>query len=299
MTYDDTPGLGTPRGPGFRSPRWDIEPPPSAVGVDRGTLTASPPGRRRGGLVAAGVVGALLLTGGGLVGGYALNRDDTSTASELARSAAGPIDPGTPGNLVTVAEAALKGVVSVQVQGSGSQQATGSGFVLDDSGHILTNDHIVAAGGSGSPAVKVIGPDGKSMDAEVVGREPEADLAVLRVSPSSALRALTLGESDDVRVGEAVLAVGSPLGLAGTVTSGIVSATNRQVQIGNSRQTAVQTDAPINPGNSGGPLVNARGEVIGVNTAIATMSGSGSIGIGFAIPVDRAADVAQRLISAG
>jgi S1-C subfamily serine protease len=134
------------------------------------------------------------------------------------------------------------------------------------------------------------------LPAQVVGRDPEHDLAVLRIEAGTALRALAFGSSPTVRVGEPVLAVGSPLGLSGTVTSGIVSAVDRSVRIGGSRQPAVQTDASINPGNSGGPLVNARGEVIGVNTAIATYEGGGSIGIGFAIPIDRAASVADEMI---
>ena len=124
--------------------------------------------------------------------------------------------------------------------------------------------------------------------------------AVLRVTPSPALTPLPLAAHNGTRVGEPVLAVGSPLGLSGTVTAGIVSALDRQVRLGgNTRQTAVQTDAAINPGNSGGPLVNARGEVVGVNTAIATLDGGGSIGIGFAVPIDRAQQVAAGLIRRG
>jgi putative serine protease PepD len=147
-----------------------------------------------------------------------------------------------------------------------------------------------------SEHVFVTGPDGRRLPAQVVGTDPENDLAVLRVESGTAWRALALGDSAGVRVGEQVLAVGSPLGLSGTVTSGIVSAVDRSVRIGGSRQPALQTDASINPGNSGGPLVNTRGEVIGVNTAIATFEGGGSIGIGFAIPIDRAASVANEII---
>jgi S1-C subfamily serine protease len=197
-----------------------------------------------------------------------------------------------PSDLVGAAATALPGVVSVRVGRAG-----GSGFVLDDRGHIVTNNHVVAGGG----AVSVVGHDGRRVDAEVVGRDPGSDIAVLRVTPSAALRPLSLAAAESTRVGEPVLAVGSPLGLSGTVTAGIVSALDRQVRLGDTgaRQTAIQTDASINPGNSGGPLVNARGEVVGVNTAIATLDGNGNIGIGFAIPIDRAQQAAGQIIGSG
>jgi putative serine protease PepD len=169
--------------------------------------------------------------------------------------------------------------------------------VVDDQGHIITNNHVVANGGD----VSVVGQDGRRLPAEVVGRDPDSDIAVLRVTPSSALRRLALAQAGTTEVGEPVLAVGSPLGLSGTVTAGIVSALDRRVRLGDTgaRQSAIQTDASINPGNSGGPLVNAQGEVIGVNTAIATLEGSGSIGIGFAIPIERAQQAAERIIRDG
>jgi putative serine protease PepD len=182
-------------------------------------------------------------------------------------------------------------VVSVQVT-RGFSRAGGSGFVIDRSGHILTNNHVVASGGS----VSIVLQSGRRLRATVVGRDATTDLAVLKVAQSAGLEPLTLGRSADASVGDQVLAVGSPLGLSGTVTAGIVSALDREVRLGSERGTALQTDAPINPGNSGGPLVNARGEVIGVNTAIATLGSQGSIGIGFAIPIDRAAQVADRII---
>jgi S1-C subfamily serine protease len=148
--------------------------------------------------------------------------------------------------------------------------------------------------------VTVVGADGRRLDAEVVGTDPGNDIAVLRVAPSAALRPLALADPAATRVGQPVLAVGSPLGLSGTVTAGIISALDRPVRLGGAaRQTAVQTDASINPGNSGGPLVNARGEVVGVNTAIATLEGGGSIGIGFAVPIERARQVATGIIARG
>jgi putative serine protease PepD len=203
--------------------------------------------------------------------------------------------------LSAVADRVLPGVVTVSVR-TGSGGGTGSGFVIDSAGHILTNDHVV----DGATQISVVDARGRRHDARLVGRAAADDLAVLRVSAAAGLPPLVLGRSATLRVGEAVLAVGSPLGLSGTVTAGIVSATDRQAQLGGSsarRRSAIQTDASINPGNSGGPLVNARGEVVGVNTAIATLGGrnsgrTGNIGIGFAIPVDRAAQVAERLIRA-
>jgi S1-C subfamily serine protease len=200
-----------------------------------------------------------------------------------------------PGDLVAAAATALGGVVQVRVGNAG-----GSGFVIDDQGHVVTNNHVVA-GGRGS-AVSVVGQDGRRLSATVVGTDPGTDIAVLQVdNPPAALLPLALAPAGGTRVGEPVLAVGSPLGLSGTVTAGIVSALDRQVRLGDSgaRQTAIQTDASINPGNSGGPLVNGRGEVVGVNTAIATLEGSGNIGIGFAIPIERAQQSAQRIISSG
>jgi S1-C subfamily serine protease len=207
------------------------------------------------------------------------------------------IPAGTPAGLVGAAARALPGVVSVQVR-TASGGASGSGFVFDDRGHIVTNHHVVAAGGRGT--VSVVGSDGRRLTAEVVGSDVSNDIAVLRVSESAALPPLGLADLSTVRVGEPVLALGSPLGLSGTVTAGIVSAVDRQVRLGGgARQSAVQTDASINPGNSGGPLVNARGEVVGVNTAIASLEGGGSIGIGFAVPIDRAQQVATTLIGRG
>jgi putative serine protease PepD len=182
----------------------------------------------------------------------------------------------------------LPSVVSVE-----TRRGSGSGFVIDGSGHVLTNAHVV---GRGTTATVVLN-DGRRLGATVVGEDEDEDLAVLRVGDASGLTPARLGRSSELAVGDQVLAIGSPLGLSGTVTAGIVSALDREVGLGgSSRRTAVQTDASINPGNSGGPLVNARGEVVGVNTAIATSRGGGNIGIGFAIPIDRAAPIAESII---
>ncbi|MFG2054820.1 S1C family serine protease [Micromonospora sp. NPDC048930] len=280
-------GLGEPRGPWFVSPeldpdgrgRWDV--PGSARG----------PGGRgwHGRLLTALAVVALSTVSGAAAGSWVAGRD----APGPAAASAAPV----PAELTTAAEKTVPGVVSVMVGGASGASATGSGFAIDHEQHIVTNDHILARGGSGPVTVETA--DGRRFPAEVVGREPSSDLAVLKVPASAGLPPLPLAKPNATRVGEPVLAVGSPLGLAGTVTAGIVSALNRQVRIGNGRHTAVQTDASINPGNSGGPLVNARGEVVGVNTAIATIDGSGSIGIGFAIPIDQVQQTADTIIGRG
>jgi S1-C subfamily serine protease len=259
-----------------------------------------PAGTRWPLLAAAGLAVVAVAAGTGGAAGYlASGRDAEAGAADPSASAAGPAPAGVPSDLVTAAARALPGVVSVQVRSGSGGGGSGSGFVFDAQGHIVTNNHVVAAAGSGG-RVSVVGSDGRRLTAEVVGTDPGSDIAVLRVTPSAAMRPLALADPNGTRVGEPVLAVGSPLGLSGTVTAGIVSALDRQVRMGGfTRQTAVQTDASINPGNSGGPLVNARGEVIGVNTAIATLEGGGNIGIGFAVPIERAQQVARTLISRG
>ena len=278
-------GLGEPRGPWFISPELDPD--------GRGWWDAperDPGGRRPGRLLAVLAVVAVSAVSGALAGGVVASRDG---AGGPAAASAAPV----PAELVTAAERTVPGVVSVLAGGATGGSATGSGFAVDDQQHLITNDHILAKGGGGPVTVEL--PDGRRFAAEVVGREPRSDLAVLKVPASAGLTPLPLAKPGATRVGEPVLAVGSPLGLAGTVTAGIVSALDRQVRLGNNRHSAVQTDASINPGNSGGPLVNARGEVVGVNTAIATIDGNGSIGIGFAIPIDQVQQTADTIIGKG
>ncbi|SNY48118.1 S1C family serine protease [Paractinoplanes atraurantiacus] len=274
-----TEGLGpTPRGPHFHSPSIPHLDPAFSPPV-------STPSRRWPLVTAGGLVVLALAAGAGAGGaaGYLTGRDTPPAA--VATTGAVPAD------LVAAAARALPGVVSVQV-GNGS----GSGFAFDDQGHIVTNNHVVAAGGP----ITVVNADGRRLPATLIGTDPGNDIAVLQVDRSAGLPALPLAAPRTVRVGEPVLAVGSPLGLSGTVTAGIISAVDRPVRLGDeSGRTAIQTDASINPGNSGGPLVNARGEVIGVNTAIATLEGGGNIGIGFAVPIDRARQVASTLINRG
>ena len=296
MTGVEASGLGEPRGPRFLSPDLDPWAAPHGAGA---RAAHAQPARWPRMLMAGLAVLAVSAGSGAVAGGYVAGEwgpgsgQDPAAPTPPAQAAPAPVpQPGVPSDLVGAAATALPGVVSVRVGRAG-----GSGFVLDDRGHIVTNNHVVAGGG----AVSVVGQDGRRIDAEVVGRDPGSDIAVLRVAPSAALRPLVLADAGATRVGEPVLAVGSPLGLSGTVTAGIVSALDRQVRLGDTgaRQTAIQTDASINPGNSGGPLVNARGEVVGVNTAIATLDGNGNIGIGFAIPIDRAQQAAQQIIGSG
>ncbi|HEY8479081.1 MAG TPA: trypsin-like peptidase domain-containing protein, partial [Spirillospora sp.] len=255
-----------------------------------------PQGGRRGGgpgrAVVAAVAAALLA--GGLAGGVAGRLTADAGSAALEQSQAGPVNGG-PGDLSDVAARVQASVVSIEIR-TGRAQGTGSGFVIDRQGHVLTNAHVV----EDSTQATVVLADQRRVQGRVVGTDRALDLAVLEIPASQAPAPLRFGRFSDVRVGDPVIALGSPLGLQGTVTSGIVSALNRQVRLGEGggASTAVQTDASINPGNSGGPLVNARGEVIGVNTAIATLmrGGGGSIGIGFAIPADRAAEGARRLV---
>ncbi len=211
-----------------------------------------------------------------------------------------------PGSIANLAARVIPGVVSISVSASGGS-GTGSGFFLSSDGYVLTNNHVVeAAATRGTISIAI--STGKKYTAKIVGRDRSYDLAVLKIDVTGA-PTLQLGDSERVAVGDAVIAIGSPLGLAGTVTSGIISAKNRPVTTGSdsgesSFINALQTDAAINPGNSGGPLVDATGAVVGVNSAIASLGSSaggqsGSIGLGFAIPINQAKKTAEQLIKTG
>ncbi|MQW75734.1 PDZ domain-containing protein [Nocardioides sp. dk4132] len=221
-----------------------------------------------------------------------------------------PLD-GDDGSVAAVAQELLPSTVQIlaEVDGEGGG-ATGSGFVLDKQGHIVTNNHVVAEAGRGDDAITIVDQDGNRYSAEIVGRSPVYDLAVLYAADAEGLTPAALGASQALRVGETVVAIGSPLGLSSTVTAGIVSALQRPVTTGDSANdssyiNAVQTDAAINPGNSGGPLVNLRGQVVGVNSAIATTGGtllgneSGNIGVGFAIPIEQVRITADQILRTG
>lgn len=175
-------------------------------------------------------------------------------------------------------------------------EGQGSGFIIDRKGYILTNNHVVEK----AQKIIVTLSGGKKLSASLVGRDPTSDLAVIKIPSGKADLSVTLGDSDKVRVGQKAIAIGNPFGLSHTLTTGIVSALNRSIRTGENIQIddLIQTDAAINPGNSGGPLLNSNGEVIGINTAIFTLSG-GYQGIGFAIPINRAREVATQLITAG
>ncbi|MYV43196.1 PDZ domain-containing protein, partial [Streptomyces sp. SID1328] len=253
-------------------------------------------------LLAAGI--------GGFLGAW-VEREGTTTV-RLPRAGAVP-DGRERDSVAGIAARALPGVVTLHVRG-GEEGGTGTGFVLDGRGHILTNNHVVAPA-SGGGDITVTFSSGDTAEAEVVGRDSGYDLAVVRVKGVRGLTPLTLGDSDAVRVGDPVVAIGAPFDLANTVTSGIVSAKDRPITAGGEKGDgsgvsyvdALQTDAPINPGNSGGPLLDAHARVIGVNSAIrsadrdsdSTESRSGSIGLGFAIPANQARRVAEELINTG
>jgi putative serine protease PepD len=271
-------------------------------------------GRGRGGLVAAVLVAALAAggLGGGL--GYTLAKNDDNTGSTtVAASTSGGDVKRDPGTVAGVAAKALPSTVTIEAESSNGDGGTGTGFVFDTQGHIVTNNHVVADAVDGGKVTATF-PNGKKYDAEVVGHAKGYDVAVIKLKNApSDLKPLTLGDSDKVAVGDATIAIGAPFGLSNTVTTGIISAKNRPVASSDgtgsssSYMSALQTDASINPGNSGGPLLDAQGNVIGINSAIqSTGSGglggtsqSGSIGLGFAIPINQAKYVAQQLIKNG
>ncbi|MDX3516778.1 trypsin-like peptidase domain-containing protein [Streptomyces scabiei] len=280
-----------------------------------GAAVDDPTRRRRRGrrsLLVGAVLIALVAGGfGGAVGAY-LERNGGVGAVELPQSSDG-VTERAPGSVAAIAADALPGVVTLHVSGS-SAQGTGTGFVLDGRGHILTNNHVVdPAGTDGDISVTFSG--GETAKATVVGRDTGYDLAVVKVSSVSGLQPLPLGNSEEVRVGDPVVAIGAPFDLANTVTSGIISAKERPITAGGesgdvsdvSYVDALQTDAPINPGNSGGPLLDGKGRVIGINSAIRSAGGgsesdggqAGSIGLGFAIPINQGKRVAEELINTG
>ncbi|MEU1082210.1 trypsin-like peptidase domain-containing protein [Streptomyces sp. NPDC005908] len=270
-------------------------------------------GGGRGRVVAAVLVAALVAggLGGGL--GYTLAREnDSGGSTTVSSSTSGGNVKRDPGTVAAVAAAALPSTVTIEAASSNGEGGTGTGFVFDKQGHIVTNNHVVADAVDGGKLSATF-PDGKKYDAEVVGNAQGYDVAVIKLKNApSDLKPLTLGNSDEVAVGDSTIAIGAPFGLSNTVTTGIISAKNRPVASSDgsgsqaSYMSALQTDASINPGNSGGPLLDAQGNVIGINSAIqSTGNGgfgtgqAGSIGLGFAIPINQAKYVAQELIRTG
>ncbi|MGW3193684.1 S1C family serine protease [Streptomyces sp. NPDC001118] len=276
-----------------------------------------PRGGGRGGLVAAVLVAALVAggLGGGLGYTLAKNHDDSGSTTVSASDNGASQIKRAPGTIANVAAKALPSTVTIEAEGSNGDGGTGTGFVFDKQGHIITNNHVVADALNGGKLTATF-PNGRKYEAEVVGHAQGYDVAVVKLkNPPTDLEPLALGDSDKVAVGDETIAIGAPFGLSNTVTTGIISAKNRPVASSDGSATskasymsALQTDASINPGNSGGPLLDAAGAVIGINSAIQSSGSgggfggsgqSGSIGLGFAIPVNQAKYVAQQLIKTG
>jgi len=304
-------------------PQAPAEPPPAALTQPGATPTQPAKPRRLAELGAIAVVAAVLAS----AGTYAVTRTDvaSSPAAQTSASATTSASPvlqanGSAPDWSATAGAVSPSVVAISVT-SGQSSGQGSGVIFDTKGHILTNNHVVTGAGAGAQ-LSVTLADKRTYDATVVGTDPSTDLAVIKLTNAPGdLKAIALGDANVLKVGDQVMAVGNPLGLAGTVTTGIVSALNRPVTTSDQQQgdptqqqttsepvvtNAIQTSAAINPGNSGGALVNASGQLIGINSAIASLgssggssSQSGNIGIGFAIPVNEARSIADQLISSG
>ncbi len=322
----DEPPIWAPPGadPGWQQPGAEHEWPtaPYGPGYAAGYPAPGPspqagPGSGQPGWFWPVVAAMALVVGllGGTLAAVAVSRSlgsDNAVAIPAIQSDQGAAEPlaADNGSIAAVAEQLLPSTVQILARGgSGADSgATGSGFVLDDAGHVITNNHVVA-GATGDGEITIVDHEGLEHAAEIVGRSAVYDIAVLKVRDRDNLRPAALGSSASMRIGEGVVAIGSPLGLSSTVTSGIVSAIDRPVTTGSTSSessyiNAVQTDAAINPGNSGGPLVNMRGQVVGVNSAIATMGGSfggeaGNIGVGFAIPMEQVRVTAGQILATG
>ena len=252
-----------------------------------------------------GSLALIALLAGALGGFLGINAGGGSPFREVNLVSSTSTIERAPDSVAGIAQRVLPSVVSINtttVNGGGS----GSGFVIDSSGYILTNNHVISDAVLSGGKIQVSLNDGSTYSGKVIGRDASFDLAVLKIE-ATGLKALQFGDSDKIAVGDAVIAIGSPLGLSGTVTTGIISAKDRAVTTGDSATessfiNALQTDAAINPGNSGGPLVDATGAVIGINSAIASLGSSwqaGSIGLGFAIPINQGRKIADQLIKYG
>jgi putative serine protease PepD len=294
--------------PGYQQPGYQQPGYPQPGYPQYGQPAYRPPGSRatgprRGPLIVAAIAIALVAGALGAVGGTAATLAVGTPATSSPTTPPGGFS--SPQDVVTVAAAVLPSVVQIRVvttEGSG----TGSGCVLTPGGLIATNNHVVA--GANARDITVYFFDGTKSKARVIGTSPSYDLAVIKVDDHPNLKPVVTGNSDALRIGDPVVAIGSPLGLSGTVTTGIISSKDRPVTTGgngeNSYISALQTDAAINPGNSGGPLVDLTGKVVGVNSAIATLGSSqggqsGSIGLGFSIPINTVKRVTDQIISTG
>lgn len=292
-----TPAWLPPQAP---PPLW---PPAAATGEPQ---PPQPPPKRRGLRTAAAAT--LLALVAGVAGGYAALRFSDEPATTAATAVTAVSDGSVTQALAKVAAAVSPSVVEIGVTSSDST-SSGSGFVWRSDGLIVTNAHVVSGAGDGA-TLSVTFADGSKANATVVATDSAHDVALIKAAGVSGLTPVTLGSSSSVHIGDTVLAIGSPIGLENTVTSGIVSALHREVQISDGNggpfrpsttttlKDAIQTDAAVNPGNSGGPLVDARGHVIGMTTAMASVNGdSGSNGLGFAIPVDTVRSAVTALLS--
>ncbi|WP_235833794.1 S1C family serine protease [Aeromicrobium chenweiae] len=319
MASDQNTGAGAPAYSSAPADQRGYEPtaplPPFAGDgsgqAGSGSTGTTPPKKRRGRAL-AGALALLVLAGGAGFGGayvYDQTNDDSgtsgSTVSSLDKDNSATDTKVSGGTVQAVAAKVLPSVVQINVKGQ-QESGSGTGIIISSDGEILTNNHVVDVAGDGG-TITVAFNDGSNAKAEIVGTDVKTDLAVIKAEGKSGLEPATLGDSADLKVGQEVIAIGSPFGLESTVTSGIISALNRPVSSSDGTGTgtpttfpAVQTDAAINPGNSGGPLVDLEGNVIAINSAIrsgTTTSGeSGSIGLGFAIPIDLAKNVAKQLL---
>ena len=269
--------------------------PSTAQAGSYGTPRRSGAGRVLAAIAGAGAIALCAGLAGGTVG-YRLTRSDTAGNSTATTPVGAPAPVIDRSSLASIAERVRPSVVDIN-----TGEGEGSGVVFSSDGAILTNNHVVA--GAAGSTFKVTFGNGKVAQASIVSTDPAGDLAVIKAQGVSGLTVATFGNSDGLRVGDTVLALGSPLGLQGSVTAGIVSALHRTIEGGNGRRSigdAIQTDAAINPGNSGGALVNTAGEVVGINTSIATSGqGQGNIGLGFAISSNRAKATADGLLKGG
>lgn len=321
-----TPGPSSAAGPGQPPGPPAIPPPPVrypdfvAYGAPK---LAGPPQHaglpaRRGlsilGVVTIATIVSLIVGTFAGVAGYVIGRTvDSSPAPAVAAPVAASDRPSVdsippdeiPASIAEMVDAVLPAVVSIAIE-NGGEQGSGSGFVIRPDGYILTNNHVASPAVDGG-SLTVVFENGDRSEAEIVGRNSSYDLAVLKIDAQD-LPVARLGDSAQVTVGDVAVAIGAPLGLDGTVTSGIISSLDRAVTAGGSGEmayiNAIQTDAAINPGNSGGPLLNSVGQVIGINSAIATLAPSfsgeaGSIGLGFAIPINSARRIAEEIIETG
>ncbi|MEU4828560.1 trypsin-like peptidase domain-containing protein [Actinomadura sp. NPDC023710] len=311
------PGPPLPGGPGPR-PMAGYGMPPGGTGPNWAPVPALPSSSRGGpglGLLAVVALIVALVAGavGAGIGVIATGGDDDNGSVSLggSNSSDTKVQSRPPDSVAGVAQRALPSVVMIRVQ-SGQGEIGGTGFIVNG-GYVVTNNHVASGGGGGGGQIQIVFNDKKTLPATIKGADPSSDVAVLKPEGQHSLPPLPVGDSSAIAVGDPVIAIGSPLGLQGSVTTGIVSSLNRAVPTQGeggadaSYLNAIQTDAAINPGNSGGPLVDGKGRVIGINTAIATLGGqslggeqqSGSIGLGFAIPINQGKRIAEEIIRSG